>query len=64
MFEILLAEWHLPPDHIISKWSTEMLTLMTDKLVERKKMQSGTARNNTVSDSEFFSQAGIKVIKK
>ena len=63
VFEILLSEWHLAPDYIVSHWSTEMMSLMLDKLVERKQAAMACYSSPVVSDEQLFSQAGIKVTK-
>ena len=67
-FEFLLAEWHLPPDYILGNWTDEMLELMVEKLVERKKREteaiSGRPSGRVVSDDQFFREAGIKVVKR
>lgn len=61
----MLAEWHLPPDYILANWTDEMLTLMIDKLFERKQREivaiKGRSSDRVVSDDQFFKQAGIKV---
>ena len=30
-----LAEWHVPPDHIVNNWSEELFALMMKKRNER-----------------------------
>jgi hypothetical protein len=61
----LLAEWHLPPDYILNNWTDEMLTLMIEKLVERKQREAaaieGRSPGNLVSDDQFFKEVGIRV---
>jgi len=61
----LLAEWHLPPDYILSNWTDEVLVLMTDKLIERKEREakafSGKPSSRAVSDGQLFSEMGVKV---
>lgn len=63
----MLAEWHLAPDYILNNWTDEMLTLMVEKMVERKQREAaaieGRSPENVVSDDQFFREAGIKVIK-
>jgi hypothetical protein len=50
----------------LDNWTDEMLDMMINKLIERKKresdMISGHSSNN-ISDEQFFKQAGIKVVK-
>ncbi len=73
----MLAEWHLPPDHIVNNWTDELLNLMITKLVERKNRESeaissrgsGVVSGDTdrvVSDKELFAQLGnkLKVVKR
>jgi len=68
-----MVEWHVTPDYIENNWTDELLTLMTEKLVERKERQlqtlsaastSGGAAK--ISDVQMFARAGnlIKVEKK
>lgn len=60
-----MAEWHLPPDYIMSHWTEELLVLMIDKLIERKNREvatlEGRSSGRMVSDAQFFREAGIKV---
>ncbi|MCJ7829309.1 MAG: hypothetical protein MUP81_06185 [Dehalococcoidia bacterium] len=62
-----MFEWHLPPDYIMSHWTEELLVLMIDKLIERKKKETvalqGRSSERVVSDEQFFREAGIKVKK-
>jgi len=39
LFEYLLSEWHITPEYIINNWTEELLNLMLEKLVERKKQK-------------------------
>ena len=60
-----MTEWHVPPDYIMSHWTEELLVLMIDKLVERKKretevIQGRSYSGRVVSDEQFFREAGIK----
>ncbi len=61
----MLSEWHLPPDYIVNNWTNELLTLMTDKLVERRMGKKESPPDGKVSDTELFSAMGksVKVIK-
>ena len=59
-----MAEWHIDPVRISETWTDEMLTLMLDKLIERKKrineaMKGGGEPETT--DVELFAQMGSKV---
>jgi len=36
----MLAEWHITPDYIANNWTDELLDLMVEKLVERKKQEN------------------------
>ena len=57
-----MTEWRLPPDYILANWTSEMFSMMIDKLVERKR---GTLLEVTpvMSDDAFFNRAGIKHVK-
>jgi len=66
-----MAEWHLPPDYIISNWTDEFLNLMVEKLNERKKREADAIKGThsesdssdveQVSDTELLARMGIKV---
>lgn len=70
----MLTEWHLAPGYIINNWSDELLNLMIEKLVERKKRETafstpsaGDSGGNRVPADALFAMAGsnlIKVVKK
>ena len=69
----MMVEWHLSPDYIVNNWTDELLDVMVDKLVERKRRESDVARgystkssSNKVSDTALFSRARnlIKVVKE
>lgn len=63
-----MAEWHITPDYIVNNWTDELLTLMIEKLSERKKRETGAMKpgDNKVSDSDLFGMLGnkIKVVRK
>ena len=77
MFEALLAEWHITPDYIVANWTEELLNLMVEKLIERKKQEAVAVQEHRspghmtgggdqiVSDKALFNQLGskMKVIK-
>lgn len=66
-FEYLLSEWHVTPDYIVNHWTNELLDLMLEKLMERKKpRETGDSGGHKVSDSTLFARAGnlIEVVKK
>lgn len=54
-----MAEWHIPPDHIVGSWTDELLNLMVEKMVERKaKLRLPREREQVgVSPDTFFTQA-------
>ena len=71
-----MVEWHQPPDHIVNNWTDELLNLMIEKLVERKRRESEAVRGTSsasatqsgdrvVSDTALFAQLGnkLKVVK-
>jgi len=39
MFEFVMAEWHQPPDYIVSHWTDELFGLMADSLISRKQRE-------------------------
>lgn len=68
-------EWRLPPDYIINNWTEELLNLMIEKMIQRKKRESeaiseavkaktAEPTSHLVSDTELFALAGIKVVKQ
>jgi len=58
-----MTEWHVTPDYIVNNWTDELLDLMIDKLVERKKQ--GTRDNGVSAESLAAQSRGmIKVVKK
>ena len=67
-----MAEWHVTPDYIVNNWTDELLDLMIEKLVERRKAQfasSGAVSKSDegkVSDKMLFSQARnlVKVVNR
>ena len=74
-----MAEWHVTPDYIAEHWTEELLRLMVDKLVERKKREASPPsggfqspsqaprkeRDKMIPDSELFAKLGdcMKVVK-
>ena len=64
-----MVEWHLPPDHIVTHWTHELLNLMIEKMVERKeRMRTETPQSphngsgaKVISDAEMFAHLGIPV---
>ena len=72
MFEFLLAEWHLPPDYIVTHWTDELFGLMADALISRKQREmkategkSTTPTQKKVSVTELANMTNmVKVVKK
>jgi len=66
VFEFLLSEWHITPDYIVNNWTEELLNLMLEKLVDRKKKEINAikGRDNAVSVETLAAQSRgmIKVI--
>jgi len=69
-----MSEWHVTPDYIVNNWTDELLNLMVEKLVERRKREIGAVESKVgrlkptdtkVSDETLFAQLGkkIKVVK-
>ena len=57
----------MPPDYILGNWTDEMLELMIEKLVERKKREAEAIsgrQKHKVPDDQLFREAGIKVVKR
>ncbi len=56
-----MVEWHIPFDHILTHWTDEQLDVMVEKLLARKKRESGSPAANTdagkVPDAALFQQA-------
>jgi len=65
-----MAEWHQPPDYIVTHWTEELLNLMIEKLAERRTreveaMNGRHSDEETVSEAEFLRHAGGMVqVKK
>ncbi len=69
-----MSEWHLSPDYIINNWTDELFDLMVEKLVDRKKKESGVNSDTKkhqptqakVSDKALFHSMGkmVKVVKQ
>ena len=58
-----MTEWHVTPDYIVNNWTDELLDLMIDKLVERKK-QGTRDKGVSVESLAAQSRGMIKVVKK
>ena len=43
----MLAEWHVPFDHIEQNWTEGQFRLMIDRLSERKKAESDAQKKST-----------------
>ncbi|MDD2666897.1 MAG: hypothetical protein PHQ37_07960, partial [Methanocellales archaeon] len=60
-----LTEWHIDPVYIDANWTDEMLQVMLDKLVARKKRIndaiSGNQGDDIVSEETLLAQMGNKV---
>jgi len=58
VFEWLLTEWHITPDYIVNNWTDELLELMLEKLIERKKKESDAIKGRkTVSAETLAAQS-------
>lgn len=57
----------MTPEYIIEHWTDEMLSLMVEKLAERKariaRAWRGEGEAESTSEVEFFRRAGIKYIQ-
>lgn len=40
VYEIVMMEWGLDPLSVIDRWTDELLELMLDKLIERKRREA------------------------
>ena len=64
-----MVEWHITPDYIVNNWTDELLDLMVEKLVERKKREGQAVKSSNsgkVPEEVLFNRAKnlIKVVKK
>lgn len=75
VYEIMMVEWGLDPITIIDRWTDEMMDLMLDKLIDRKKREasaiesasSGGSRQDSISymsTTEFAKKIKDKLDKK
>ena len=66
---MLMAEWHVPPDHIAENWSDELFSLMVKKLTERRERErkaiEGPEKEGLISSDELIKRMGssVEVIK-
>ena len=68
---MLMAEWHVPPDHIAENWSDELFSLMVKKLTDRRERERKAIEKpekegrNLISSEELIEQMGssVEVIK-
>ncbi len=65
----MLAEWHLPPEYIIERWTDEEFSLMVEKLAARKRLESEAisgkqCQQQSVPEGQFFEMAHIHHIEK
>ncbi len=40
-----MAQWHIPPDHIVNHWSEPLLMLMFDKMADRLTREADAYKN-------------------
>lgn len=59
-----MSEWHLPPDYIVSNWTDELLDLMIEKMVERKKVVQPGEHKVSSEELSARSHGMIKVVKR
>ena len=64
-----MSEWHITPDYIVNNWTSELLNLMIEKLVERKKRERGlgapgTSNSASLEELAINSRGFIKVVRK
>jgi len=60
-----MAEWHITPDYIMNNWTEELLDLMIEKLVERKKRDVAAIKGDTVSVETLAAQSrGLIEVKR
>ncbi len=60
-----MSEWHVTPDYIVNNWTDELLNLMVEKLVERKKQEQpeSTPRSRGTVSAEELSLLSNNMIK-
>ena len=65
---MLMAEWHVPPDHIAENWSDELFSLMVKKLTERRERERKAIEGTEglISSDELIKRMGssVEVIEK
>ena len=59
----------MTPEYILANWTEEEFNLMLEKLIKRKERESEAIQGHysakqTISEDQFFKQAGIKVMKR
>ena len=61
----MLVEWRLDPVYIVNNWTDELLDLMTEKLVKRKKptMEPKDPDGVTADELAMRSNGMIKVVR-
>ena len=72
MFEFVMAEWHQPPDYIMTHWTDELFELMAEGLISRKQREmramnskSTSPMQKKVSVTELANMTDmVKVVKK
>lgn len=56
-----MSEWHTTPNYIVNNWTDELLTLMIEKLSERKDRElralKGKTSNNEVSSETLAARS-------
>lgn len=62
----MMREWHVTPDYIANNWTEELITLMLEKLVERKERERMPPSKQKVPEQELFARGKnlIKVVKR
>ena len=64
----MMSEWHVTPDYIVNNWTEELLSLMIEKLAERRKQDStsngGSSHMVSIQELSIRSRGLIKVVRK
>ena len=56
---MLMAEWHVPPDHIAENWSDELFALMVAKLADRRERERKAIERPEQKEQNFVSSAEL-----
>jgi len=58
-----MSEWHVTPDYIVNNWTDELLDLMLEKLVERKKRELDAVKGRNMVSAETLASRSHGMIE-